>query len=241
MTHRDRPMGWTPILVMRVQHGYFAHHQPQHLRLVATAETAQFIRRHLLLERSQAGELWLHAPSDRFEPLWSERLVNAQPRTLRWNIISDDPDYGLYTDRRAPTWVEAPLVLPSVDSPEGWQKAQPQHLEYAIQPRQLTWKYLLLGDWQTDQPALSLTESAKTDFRHDEDEILPNGQRARVFRSSHRLPMGLTGPQRIALLDMGCRTPRVLQARMPLAAPRGLCLEKRHGRTRPVCEIFVHP
>jgi hypothetical protein len=238
---RPAVLGWIPLLALKVRHGYFAAGVPRRLRFQADADTARFIRRHQLIERIQGGELWLHAPQQGLAGLCSER-----EQTLVWRIVSDDPEYAFYTDPRAPESIRISLA----DDLAGWREAPadrtrpPRSVEIAIAPRRVTWKYLLLGDWRTDAPALAVSEDGSNipvSFRQDEDESLPDGLRARVFRSSHRLPLGVSGPQHITLLDLGARSPRVLQARMPLAAPRGLSLERRLGRTRPVCEIFVHP
>ncbi|HLO94063.1 MAG TPA: hypothetical protein VK195_07085, partial [Burkholderiaceae bacterium] len=190
---------------------------------------------------SEGGELWLHAPTDRLELLWSERLQgDGSPRQLHWQLEASDPDYLLYTDRRAPRQVSAPLLDPRIADARAWLLRAPPELCVELKARLCTWKYLLLGDWDAGQPALDLPGQPDA-FRRDEDELLPDGRVAWVFRSRRRWPLGAHGPQHLVLKDLAGRRERVLQARLPLAAPRGLILEKRHGRTRPVSEIFVHP
>ena len=236
-----RLMSWQALLVLRVRHGYFADGRPRRLRLLASPETAAFVQRHQLVERSDGTELWLHAPADRLDVLWSERLApGGQPRQLHWQLDPADPDYLLYTDRRAPREISAPLIDASVTTLDALSGLAPQDRAIELRPRLCTWKYLLMGAWEAEQPALEM-EGQPDAFRRDEDELLPDGRTAWVFRSRRRWPLGAAGPQHLVLKDLAGRRERVLQARLPLAAPRGLILEKRHGRTRPVSEIFVHP
>ncbi len=235
-----RLLSWQPLLVLRLRHGFFADGRPRRLRLQACTETEAFIRRHQLVERSEGGELWLHAPADRLEALWSERLQDGAPRRLHWRLQPGDPDYLLYTDRRAPQLVGAPLLDGQAGDAASWARQAPQELAIELKTRLCTWKYLLLGNWDAEQPALDMPGQPDA-FRRDEDEQLPDGRTAWVFRSRRRWPLGAQGPQHLVLKDLAGRGERILQARLPLAAPRGLILEKRHGRTRPVSEIFVHP
>lgn len=237
----SRLMSWQALLVLRVRHGFFADNRPRRLRLLPTPETAAFVQRHQLIERSDGTELWLHAPADRLDVLWSERLApGGQPRQLHWRIDPADPDYLLYTDRRAPREISAPLIDASVSTLEALPGRAPLDRTVELRARLCTWKYLLLGTWEAEQPVLEMAGQPDA-FRRDEDEQLPDGRTAWVFRSRRRWPLGATGPQHLVLKDLAGRRERVLQARLPLAAPRGLILEKRHGRTRPVSEIFVHP
>lgn len=236
-----RLMSWQPILVLRLRHGFFADGRPRRLRLRASRDTAAFIARHQLVERCDGSELWLHAPAERLQALWSERLqADGQLRRLQWQLEPADPDYLLYTDRRTPREVGAPFLDARVTDAQAWEAREPQELSIELKPRLCTWKYLLLGDWDAESPALEMADQPDA-FRRDEDEQLPDGRVAWVFRSRRRWPLGAQGPQHLVLKDLGGRRERVLQARLPLAAPRGLILEKRHGRTRPVSEIFVHP
>jgi len=236
-----RLMSWQPILVLRLRHGFFADGRPRRLRLRASPDTRAFIARHQLVERCDGCELWLHAPAERLDLLWSERLqADGSPRRLRWQLEVADPDYALYTDRRAPRELSAPIVDASAADARDWPLHAPSTLAVELRPRLCTWKYLLLGDWDAEQPALEMAGQPDA-FRRDEDEQLPDGRMAWVFRSRRRWPLGAQGPQTLVLKDLAGRRERVLQARLPLAAPRGLILEKRHGRTRPVSEIFVHP
>ncbi|WP_269633489.1 hypothetical protein [Pelomonas sp. BJYL3] len=236
-----RLLSWQPILVLRLRHTYFADGRPRRLRLRASADTQAFIARHQLVERCDGSELWLHVPAERLALLWSERLqADGSPRQLRWQLEAADPDYALYTDRRAPRELSVPVLdAPFADAPSG-QRPAAQELSIELKARLCTWKYLLLGDWDAAQPALEMAGQPDA-FRRDEDEQLPDGRMAWVFRSRRRWPLGAQGPQHLVLKDLAGRRERVLQARLPLAAPRGLILEKRHGRTRPVSEIFVHP
>lgn len=236
-----RLMSWQALLVLRLRHGFFAEGRPQRLRLRASPETAAFVARHQLVERCDGTELWLHAPADRLDLLWSERLqAEGRPRRLQWQLESADPDYLLYTDRRAPRTLEAPLIDAAVGTLQELTGRAPQELAIELRPRLCTWKYLFLGAWDAEAPALEMAGQPAA-FRRDEDERLPDGRTAWVFRSRRRWPMGALGPQHLVLKDLAGRRERILQARLPLAAPRGLILEKRHGRTRPVSEIFVHP
>ncbi|MBB2486917.1 hypothetical protein H5407_16940 [Mitsuaria sp. WAJ17] len=237
-----RLLSWQPILVLRLRHGYFADGRPRRLRLRASPDTQAFIARHQLVERCDGSELWLHVPAERMALLWSERLqLDGSPRRLRWLLEAADPDYALYTDRRAPREVSAPVLdVPPGGDAQSALLGAPADLSIELKPRLCTWKYLLLGDWDAAQPALEMAGQPDA-FRRDEDERLPDGRMAWVFRSRRRWPLGAHGPQHLVLKDLAGRHERVLQARLPLAAPRGLILEKRHGRTRPVSEIFVHP
>lgn len=236
-----RLLSWQPILVLRLHHGYFADGRPRRLRLQASRETAAFIARHQLIERSDGCELWLHAPADRLDTLWSERLqADGSPRQLQWQLEATDPDYLLYTDRRAPRQVCATFLDTHAADAQAWLGCAPPDLAVELRPRLCTWKYLLMGHWDAEKPALEIPGHPDA-FRRDEDELLPDGRVAWVFRSRRRWPLGAQGPQQLVLKDLAGRRERVLQARLPLAAPRGLILEKRHGRTRPVSEIFVHP
>ncbi len=233
-------LSWQPLLVLRLRHHFFADGRPRRLRLQADADTAAFIRRHQLVERSDGCELWLHAPSDGFEALWSERLRDGAPRQLQWHLQAADPDYALYTDRRAQRLVSVSLLDGQTGDAAAWARQAPLELAVELKSRLCTWKYLLLGEWDAEQPALEMSGQPDA-FRRDEDEQLPDGRKAWVFRSRRRWPLGAHGPQHLLLKDLAGRRERILQARLPLAAPRGLILEKRHGRTRPVSEIFVHP
>jgi len=233
-------MSWQPLLVLTLDHAYFADRRPRRLQLRASPATAAFIARHQMIERGDGHQLWLHAPSDHYEALWSERLQDGTPRQLQWRLEAADPDYLLYTDGRAPRELSVPLVDGRPADAQAWQRQPAQERRIELKPRLCIWKYLLLGDWDDRQPVLDMPGQPGA-FRRDEDEQLPDGRRACVFRSRRRWPLGAQGPQQLVLKELAGHRERILQARLPLAAPRGLTHEKRHGRTRPVSEIFVHP
>lgn len=226
------------LVALRLSHACYLGGRPTGLRFVAQPDTAAFVRRHQLVVRSDNGELWLHAPADRLEPLWSERLAGGLPRRLAWSLVSADPDYLYLTAAEAPQSVD--FALAEEDSWAAWLARGLRRIEVVLPARRCVWKYLLVGDWRVSVPALH--DRAETaEFRRDDDETLPDGRTAWVFRSNQPLAMGPAGPQHIALRDIGESALRTVRAHLPLATPRGITIERYRDQTQWVSEVFVHP
>ena len=248
---QQRPMSRYRLLArLRVAHAYFNDGQARDLLFEPDLATHALIERFGLIARSNGQELALHAPESSLAALWSERESRHRHRpqpqqqqhpagTLCWRLRSRDPDFWLYTAARAPCQFVLPLVAAGVADFKVWQQGLGASQWLRLGTRLSTWKYLLRGDWRDHR--LSLVDArGEVEFHRDEAELLPDGRSAEVFRSTRRLPLTEQVAHRFELRDVGVDPPRLLIARLPGAAPRGLQCESRQGRRRPVNEIFLN-
>jgi hypothetical protein len=248
-----------------VRHDYFTDGTARNLAFRPHAETSAFLNRFAMMLRANGHSLTLSVAESQLPGIWSERMEDANPRTLRFDVHSSDAASAYYTDIvSAPLKAEsedgaqpAPL-LPVPSTPAAplatvalpvngtgsedfaaWSAALGTPYRLHMQSRSTIWKYLLLGDWRGR--VLSIVDQrGEVDFSAPAWERLPDGQYALAVHSTSPIALRERPPQRFQLRDVTDVTERVLIPRLPGAAPQRLWRETVRGERTAVSEIFVH-
>ncbi|MDT8998197.1 hypothetical protein RQP53_02785 [Paucibacter sp. APW11] len=242
-----------PLLSVGLQHEYGASALAG-LSLTPSQATRELCRQHGLLLRSDAGGLTLIGAASALPQLWQAQRDEACDYLLSWRLDSSEPLFALASADDVPRHLLLPLAPRSaLDSDcEAWCQSLGRRELLRFAARQCRWKYLLLGDWASlaasgdiADLALSLSPALNTaatplQFQRDaEQEALPDGRLAWVYRSPEPLPLAEHSSRRVALSDAGSTPARVLMGALPHGAPRSLQREARAGGSQWVTEIFL--
>ncbi len=113
--------------------------------------------------------------------------------------------------------------------------------ELAFARRRTIWKYYLLGKYaDTDLSVVDLDR--KVSFVQKDNEVLPGGQRARVFESA--TPMALTQVQnrRFQLRRKNGQSSSILVKQLPGASPDQVGIRTdQNNQEESISEIFINP
>ncbi|MFK2898751.1 hypothetical protein ISP15_00170 [Dyella jejuensis] len=247
-----------------MRHDYFADGSARHLVFRPHADTSAFLRRFAMLVHADGCSLSISVPDSLLQGIWSERMDEGKPRTLRLDIHSTDADCAYYTGAvnaqpaTEGNGIQPPPLLPVPPAPmaplatialplngtggddfAAWKAALGTPYQLRMQSRSTIWKYLLLGDWRGR--ALSIIDQrGEVTFTAPAQERLPNGQSALAVHSTAPIALQERPAQRFQLRDVTDVTERVLIPRLPGAAPQRLWRETVHGESTAVSEIFVH-
>lgn len=225
---------------LSVRHPYFAAGWPAGLQLRPEPDSAALMARFGLLLRGDAQRYVVVASDARREGLWRER-ASWQQGGLAFTLASTDPLWAYYTDFRAlgtPVRAVIPLAAPDCASEDAWLRAAPVEQVLTLPVRQTIWKYLLLGAWGDELAVVDAADGIA--FAGPENETLPNGETAVVFRARAPLALAQRPGHRFQLRRGTGAAERVLVPRLPLAAPADLRREFVDGVLRDVSEIFVN-
>jgi len=257
-------------LLMRVdvRHDFFADGYARHLVFKAHAGTSAFLKRFGAILRNDDAALAVGVDHARMEGMWSERMEEGEPRVLRFDLHCADPVHGYYTapvtaaspqkeedgtvaacvdlSSREPGRVNPPLAtlaLPlvpdGVDSLDVWSSSAEARYTLRLRSPRTVWKYVLTGDWQ-DRKLSIVDARGEVTFSAVNREVLPDGQRVLVARSTSGIELRERPPQRFQLQDISTSPERILISRLPGASPQRLWRETVEGEPTVVSEIFVH-
>ena len=239
---------WTPLLRLHIVHRYGASAQ-QGLRFQASAATQALLERYGLLLQGDAQDLALYADERALQALWDEQRQQGLDFLLSWRLLA--PPLWSLTASDAPHYLLMPLGRRSASDTEfgAWRAALPAQERLEVQPRELSWKYLLVGDWsglcasgQIEDIGLALQDGEHPALRFVRDEAkerLADGREAWVYRSPRPLPLAEHSRRRVSLRDHSLDPPRVLLDALPHGAPRGLQRDQGIAGSPWVAEIFL--
>jgi hypothetical protein len=221
--------------VLRVRHGYFADGLARRMQFLPDAPTQRQLDAYELLTRANGHALSVHVPEHRLQQLW--QAARQATLTLDFALRCSDPDFALYSE--APVLPDMSLPLPAGEAQDAqaWLRGLGQQVELQLQPRRTRWKYLLLGDWQDQQPQV-VDPAGQLSFEAA-TETLGDGQIVPSFIASSTLPLAERDAPRLQLHDAASQPPRILVSRLPGAAPRGLQRQTLQGQRADVSEIFL--
>lgn len=112
---------------------------------------------------------------------------------------------------------------------------RPAHFFLSFASRETVWRYYLTGVDQGEDLAVKDAQD-RIRFIEKPDEILPTGQRAKVFESDRAIPLAQHTPREFQLVRSGNR---ILIHRLPAAACRSL--QSQHRDSSPhISQIFVN-
>lgn len=246
-----------------VRHDYFADGSARHLAFRPHADTAVFLHRFAMILRTDGCSMTISVAESQLPGIWSERMDEGEPRTLRFDVHSIDAACAYYTDAVSPSLQmeadgarSAPLLpVPSAPSAplatvalpldsgssdfSQWSAALGTSYRLRMHSRSTIWKYLLTGDWR--ERALSIIDQrGEVTFSTPAWERLPDGQSALALWSTSPIALRERPPQRFQLRDVTNDPERVLIPRLPGASPQRLWRETVRGESTAVSEIFVH-
>lgn len=214
----------------RIGHSYFADGLARGLRFSPDAPTQLALHAHQLLLRCHGHGLAVHGTETSLAGLWSA----AAPQALRFALHFSDPADALLTEAGDLPTLVLPLFATQPQDETQWRAGLGAEVRLQLQARRTVWKYLLLGDWQTQRPQL-LDPRAEVEFEPAVSEALPDGRQALAIRSRSALALAEHSPHRFQLRDAASQPPRLLMPLLPVAGPRGL--QREAGQT--ITEIFV--
>lgn len=218
-----------------VRHSYFADGLARRIKFLPDAPTQQLLQAYELLIRANGHALSVHVPEHRLEPLWQAARRSAL--ALNFALRCSDADFTLYSEAPLLPGMSLPLPADEAQDVQAWQQALGQTLELQLQARRTRWKYLLLGDWQDQQPQV-VDPSGQLDFEAA-TEMLGDGRQALCFIASQPLPLSERATPRLQLRDAAAQPPRILVSRLPGAAPRSLQRQTLQAQRADVSEIFL--
>lgn len=220
---------------LQVRHAYFADGWARRMHFDPDPPTRQLIDAYQMLSRSNGHALSLHLPEHRLQALWTD--FGRAGLRLNFALRCSDPDFSLYSE--APVLPGMSLQLPGSDAATAaeWLQGQARQLELQLQARRTRWKYLLLGDWQDQQPQV-VDPTGQLSFEAS-SETLVDGQVVPCFIASGELPLAERAVPRLQLCDVASQPPRILVSRLPGAALRGLQRQTLHAQRADVSEIFL--
>lgn len=210
---------------------YHADGRARLLRFLPDAQSQLVLRAYGLVCRSDGSELAVLGEERDLLRLWTAR----HPATLNFSLSCDDPAHLLYREAAALPALSLALFEGEHADFTAWLQSpsRQQHLQLAA--RRTVWKYLLLGDWAGQQPELH-DPLGLVQFEAATPLALGDGRSALAIRSGSALPLAERAVPRFQLRDANAHPPRLLMARLPVAAPGGL---QREPDGTPVSEIFV--
>lgn len=249
---------------VNVRHDYFADGSARDLAFRPHADTKAFLHRFGMLLRADGCSMSISVADSQLQGIWSERMDEGAPRTLRFDVHSADAACAYYTEavdpslqtevegvrptpllpvQPAPSAPLATVALPLDVSGSGdfneWSAALGTSYRLRLQSRSTIWKYLLIGDWR--ERVLSIVDQrGEVSFSTPAWERLPDGQYALTVHSTAPIALRERPTQRFQLRDVTDEPERVLIPRLPGATPQRLWRETVHGESTVVSEIFVH-
>jgi hypothetical protein len=250
--------------VVNVRHDYFADGNARGLIFRPHADTSAFLHRFAMMLRANGCSLSLSVADSQLQGIWSERMDEGQPRTLRFDVYSGDAACAYYTETVSPApqaeadgirpapvlpvqpapsaplaTVALPLDATGSDDFDLWTSALGTSYRLRMQSRSTIWKYLLIGDWR-DRVLSIVDQRGEVSFSAPAWERLPDGQYALTVHSTSPIALRERPAQRFQLRDVTEEPERVLIPRLPGATPQRLWRETVHGEATTVSEIFVH-
>ncbi|MGP1664490.1 MAG: hypothetical protein ACTS5I_00955 [Rhodanobacter sp.] len=256
--------GYSLFAAVRVMHDYFADGHARHMVFSPRVETAAFLRRFDLLVHSDGQNLAISISNAQWAGIWSERMDDAGPRALCFDVRSTDPACAYYTDGTAApspaavdvihevplrpvdnhagaplATMELPLNATATDDYAAWTEALGTSYQLRMSTRSTIWKYLLVGDWRDRKLAIA-DQRGEVAFSPFSSERMSDGRHALVTRSTSSITLRERPVQRFQLMDVTDSPERVLIPRLPGAKPQALWRETQGSTSIAVSEIFVH-
>ena len=247
-----------------VRHDYFADGSARDLVFRPHADTAVFLRRFAMLLHADGCSVGISVAESQLQGIWSERLDDGEPRSLRLDVHSADANCAYYTGAinppletpddgvqsapllsvpPAPMAPLATIALPlngtGSDDFTAWTAALGTPYRLRMQSRSTIWKYLLIGEWRGRTLSV-VDQRGEVAFTAPAQERLSNGQNALAVHSITPIALRERPTQRFQLRDVTDASERVLIPRLPGAAPQRLWRETVRGEPTAVSEIFVH-
>lgn len=210
---------------------YHADGRARRLRFVPDADSRCCMQDYGLLCRSDGAALAILGEEASLKGLWEA----GKPATLDFSLNCDDPAHLLYGDAAELPPLSLPLFQHGSADFATWLHSPNRQQRLQLAARRTIWKYLLLGDWSGQQPELH-DPLGLVQFEAATPLALGDGRSALAIRSGSALPLAERAVPRFQLRDANAHPPRLLMARLPVAAPGGL---QREPDGTPVSEIFV--
>lgn len=113
--------------------------------------------------------------------------------------------------------------------------------ELAFAQRRTIWKYYLLGKYADTDLAIADLDT-KIGFVQKDDEVLPGGQRTRVFESSIPIPLAQVQGRRFQLRRKNGQSSSILVKQLPGASPDQVDIRvDQKNQKEFISEIFINP